>query len=113
MQHPVHVADRARVQPAGAVATPVDQQPRVERLQLQRLKRLQRAAAKLRQDMRLEQLAVAMDGGRLAYSRHVRQPALGVLGEREPLRLEDDALVPARQLGPPRDFGGLAGREAA
>jgi hypothetical protein len=30
----------------------------------------------------------------------MRQPALDLLGEREPLRLEQDAVVATRQLGP-------------
>lgn len=43
----------------------------------------------------------------------MRQPALGALGEREPLGLEHDGRVATRQLGPSRDLGRLAGREAA
>jgi hypothetical protein len=45
VQPAVHMADRARVQPASAVAAPSDQQLVVQRLELERLQRVELAAA--------------------------------------------------------------------
>jgi hypothetical protein len=64
------------------------------------VQRLELAAAERRQDVRLGQLAIAVNGRRLMHRCHMRQPALDLLGEREPLRLEQDAVVATRQLGP-------------